>query len=224
MHPVAEELIRIYQEAQNPDIAAQQSAYMKNRFQFYGLKSNARRELSKKFLTKPLLPSKSEAVSIAHELYPMPHRELHYFAMELMFRYKKQFEKDDIVWIEKLITENSWWDTVDFIADKIAGSYFQNFPEQITRVTEKWMNSGNFWLQRSALLFQLKYKDKTDTELLEKYILQLAEDKEFFIRKAIGWILREYAKTDPAWVKQFVAENENILSGLSKREALKNIS
>lgn len=224
MHPVAEELIRIYQEAQNPDIAAQQSAYMKNRFKFYGLKSYTRRELSKKFLSKPLLPSKSEAVSIAHELYQMPQRELYYFAMELMFRYKKQFEKDDISWIEKLITENSWWDTVDFIADKIAGSYFQNFPEQITRVTEKWMNNGNFWLQRSALLFQLKYKDKTDTELLEKYILQLAEEKEFFIRKAIGWILREYAKTDPAWVQEFVKNNEELLSGLSKREALKNIS
>lgn len=224
MNPLTQELVSVLSRHGNPEIAAQQVVYMKNRFDFFGLKAPERRNLYRNLLQKETLPSKSEAIETVKELYVHPQRELHYFAMELIFRYRKVYETEDISCIEFMITENSWWDTVDFIADKIAGSYFMKFPSQIIPVTSAWMQSGNFWLQRSALLFQLKYKEKTDTELLAKYILQLAGEKEFFIRKAIGWVLREYAKTDPEWVKAFVSTNENLLSGLSQREALKNLN
>ena len=224
MNPYSQELIALLSEAKNPEIALQQKAYMKNKFEFFGLKAPTRRSIYKPFLLKNNLPEKSEAIEIIKELYKQPQRELHYFAVELAVKYKKQFEIEDIIWIEDLITQNSWWDTVDFVAANIVGAYFQTFPNQIEAVTKKWMNSGNFWLQRTCLLFQLKYKENTDIQLLTKFIIELAPEKEFFIRKAIGWILREYAKTDAEWVKKFVSDYKKILSNLSQKEALKNVS
>ncbi len=121
--------------------------------------------------------------------------------------------------IEFMVTHKSWWDTIDYIAAWHAGKYFQNYPKEILPVTERWMKSSNFWLQRSALLFQLKYKSNTNFDLLTNYILRLKGEKEFFIRKAIGWVLREYSKTDSEKIKGFVASND--ISNLSKTEALK---
>jgi 3-methyladenine DNA glycosylase AlkD len=139
--------------------------------------------------------------------------------MDLLDKYKKQLEVDDIVWIEKLIVTKSWWDTVDILATHLAGEYFKKHKNKIDLITNQWNNSDNIWLQRSSLLFQLKYKQNTNVFLLENYILNLKESKEFFIRKSIGWILREYSKTNPAWVIQFLQKNE--LSNLSVREASK---
>ena len=120
---------------------------------------------------------------------------------------------------EFMIINKSWWDTVDMIASHLVGTHFKRFPGLIPAYTEKWMASGNFWLQRTALLFQLKYKKETDVELMSDLIKRLAGEKEFFIRKAIGWVLREYSKTDPEIVINFV-ENQQ-LSNLSRTEALK---
>ncbi|MDO5655784.1 MAG: DNA alkylation repair protein [Flavobacteriaceae bacterium] len=207
-----------------PEVAQGQAAYMKNKFQFFGLKAPQRRILYNPFLKKTALPNKLEAIKIAKLLYAKPERELHYFAMELMYQFRKNSEITDSEWIEFLITHNSWWDTVDYIADKLAGNYFINFPEQIEPITKKWIMSNDIWLKRSALLFQLKYKEKTKVDLLSDYILKLSSEKEFFIRKAIGWILREYSATNPEWVKNFVAKNEDKLSDLSKKEALRNLN
>jgi 3-methyladenine DNA glycosylase AlkD len=124
-------------------------------------------------------------------------------------------------WIEKLVTTKSWWDTVDFLASNAAGPWFRKFPEKKSEITSRWNASENFWLQRMSILFQLKYKAETDTKILRSYILPLMESKEFFIRKAIGWALREYAKTDPKFVSKLVKELP--LSPLSKKEAMKGI-
>jgi len=134
----------------------------------------------------------------------------------------KHVNKDFISVIEFMITNKAWWDTVDMIATHHVAALFRRFPEMIPVYTKKWLNSQNIWLQRTALLFQLKYKDKTDTTLLFDMIRKLAGHKDFFIRKAIGWVLREYSKTAPDAVIQFIDQNQ--LSPLSKREALKVIS
>ena len=123
--------------------------------------------------------------------------------------------------MEYMIVKKSWWDTVDHAASDLTGPYFKLFPEQIIKITGRWNGSDNFWLQRSSIMFQKKYRKDTDTLLLSKYILLHTDSKEFFIQKAIGWALREYGKTDQAWVKRFVQQNK--LSPLSKREALKSI-
>ncbi len=203
----------------NAHIAVQQKAYMKDLFPFLGIKTPLRRDLCKPFLQRSFLPPKKEAVQIIKLLWLKPEREYQYFAQELMYKYTSQFEKDDIELIEWVIVNRSWWDTVDFIAAKIAGEYFKMFPQQIKPVTTRWMKSGNMWLQRSCMLFQLKYKMKVNVVLMSLFIQQLQGSKEFFINKAIGWMLREYSKTNPVWVKKFAAENK--LSNLSRREALR---
>jgi len=120
-----------------------------------------------------------------------------------------------------MILNKSWWDSVDGIASWIVGSIFKKNSELIVPVTNKWMKSGNVWLQRTCLLFQLGYKKETDLELMFGFIHELKGSKVFWLQKAIGWVLREYSKTDPGLVEDYVRNND--LAPLSRREALKVI-
>jgi 3-methyladenine DNA glycosylase AlkD len=212
----------VFKDHEDKDKAQKMQAYLKDKFVMFGINAPLRETLSQPFLTKEFLPPKEEANQIIEALWNKPQREYHYFAQQFAFKYAKKWVKSDIALLENMITTHSWWDTVDFIAAKLLGSYFKLFPEQIEPVTTKWLNSGNIWLQRSCLLFQLKYKKDLNTELLSRYIHQLNGSKEFFINKAIGWVLREYARINPEWVRQFV--NNTPLSNLSKREALKHLA
>ncbi len=193
--------------------------YMREQFDFFGLPSTQRRAISKEFMNSRPLPEGDEMRKIVRELWSLPEREFQYFGMELFMKLNKQWNEKERALIEELIVIKSWWDTVDYIASHIAGDYFKKFPDQIEKVTGKWNHSKNIWLQRTSLLFQLKYKKQTDFNLLSRYIEQLSDSKEFFIQKAIGWILREYSKTDPVTVKIFL--KEHTLAPLSKREAMK---
>jgi 3-methyladenine DNA glycosylase AlkD len=203
----------------NPKIALGQKAYMRNQFEFFGLKTNDRREIQKPFFIKQCLPKKSELGTIIKTLWEKPQRDFYHFSQELAYKYVNQLEKKDIKLYEYMVTHKSWWDTVDFIANKLMGAYFKAYPEQKFKYVEKWLKSNNIWLQRSALLFQLKYKEDLDSDLLSSTINALLGSKEFFINKAIGWVLREYSRTNPDWVVEFVNKTE--LSALSKREAIK---
>lgn len=208
-----------FEKHKNAKIALEQKAYMRHQFQFYGLKATVRREIQKPFFIKEYLPQKSEIEHIIKTLWEKPEREYQLFAQELAFKYVKQLELKDINLFEFMVTNKSWWDTVDFIANKLMGEYFKTFPNQKEKYVTKWLKSDNIWLQRSALLFQLKYKNKIDTVLLSSTINSLLNSKEFFINKAIGWVLREYSRTNPNWVIEFVNNTE--LSTLSKKEALR---
>ena len=205
----------------NPRIALEQKAYMRNQFAYYGIKATERREIQKPFFVKEFLPKKDKLDQIVIALWEKPQRDYQYFSQELAFKYVKQLAEKDIELYEYMVTHKSWWDTVDFIAAKLIGEYFKNFPEQRDAYVKKWISSNNIWLQRSALLFQLKYKENLDTALLSSIINSLLGSKEFFINKAIGWILREYSKTNPTWVKDFA--KKTALSSLSKKEALRLI-
>lgn len=195
--------------------------YLKNKFDFFGIKAPLRREISKFFLDKDHLPKLSEASLIVHELWNQPQRELQYLAIELLRKYNKISPPEWIDLYERLITEKSWWDTVDGLAAWHVGDHFLKYPDQMPGYTANWMNSGNIWLQRTCLLFQLMYKEKTDFQLLSSFIIPLAGSKEFFIKKAIGWALRQYAKSNPKIVLDFV--NKQPLAPLSYREAVKTI-
>lgn len=172
-------------------------------------------------MVKAYLPEKAELEEIVKALWAKPQREYQYFAQELVFKYAKQLKEGDIELLEYMVIHKSWWETVDFIAVKLMGKYFQLFPDQKAAFVEKWINAGNIWLQRSALLFQLKYKKAVDVELLSSTIQALSGTKEFFLNKAIGWVLREYSRTNQEWVRAFVSSTS--LSSLSKREALRLI-
>lgn len=204
---------------ENSKVALKQKEYVRNQFEFYGLKTDERREMQKPFFIKEYLPNKIELDEIVKTLWGKPQREYQHFSQELVFKYIKQFEKKDIKLLEFMVTHKSWWDTVDYIANKLMGAYFKIYPEQIDGYITKWLKSNNIWLQRSALLFQLKYKKDLDTKILSYSINSLLGSKEFFINKAIGWVLREYSRTNPKWVTEFVNKTE--LSTLSKKEALR---
>lgn len=203
----------------NAENARQQKAYLKDLFPFYGIKTPLRRKIQRPFLVQEQLPPKAVLTSLVHELWHMPQREYHYFAQELSYRYKKCLDHDDISLFEFMITHNSWWDTVDFIATKLIKAYFHSFPQKRNAFITKWISSGNIWLQRSCLIFQLHEKERTDVAIMTEVIRALLGSQEFFINKAIGWALRDYSRTNADWVVHFVSTHE--LHPLSKREALK---
>lgn len=210
-----------FKRHQNESISIKQKAYMKNHFEFYGIKSPVRREIQKPFLTNKHLPAKEDLIEIVTFCWNKPYRSFHYFAQELAFKYQKNQSQRDIYLYEFMITNNSWWDTVDYIAPKLIGNYFLTFPAERDGWIKKWLATDNLWLHRTCILFQLKYKDKLDLEFLSYVIQSLLGSKEFFINKAIGWILREISRTKPEWVLDFV--EKNTLSKLSNREAIRLI-
>lgn len=203
----------------DPKIAAEQRAYLRDQFLFYGIKTPVRRAIQKPFLVKAYLPPKENLEDLIRLLWNRPQREYHYFAQELAQQYAKQFEKKDIRLFEYMVTNNSWWDTVDFIAPKLIAAYFVKFPEERDPNVKKWLGSQNIWLQRSCVIFQLLSKENMDKDFLAHVINSLLGSKEFFINKAIGWALRDYSRTNPEWVKRFVSKTP--LEPLSKREALR---
>lgn len=212
-------LRHVYEKHADPERAGKMKAYMRGQFEYLGLPTPLRRKLSSDFYRDHGYPEPQEVPSIVEYCWDMPCREYKYFALELLVKMKKKTGHDSINLYESLITRQGWWDTVDLIAPALVGFHFQQYPEERVDHINKWIRSENTWLQRSCIIFQLKYKGDTDTRLLTAIILQLKDSREFFIRKAIGWALREYSKTDPGFVIRFVQNHE--LSGLSRREALK---
>lgn len=195
--------------------------YMKGHFEYFGIKSPERRIISKEFFAKNSLPEFTDLNEIVDKLFQMPEREFQYFAIELCGKFKKLWTEETLSLFEKMSVTKSWWDTVDSIKSVCFKPYFLKFPDKRYEITQGWINSENIWLQRLSVIYQLGYKDKTDVELLKRNILQLNESSEFFVQKAIGWALRDYARFDAEFTKQFVAEND--LKPLSRREALKNL-
>jgi len=206
----------------NREKAKPMKRYMKDRYEYYGIQTALRKEIARAFFAEKGLPREKELEEIIKELWRWPQREYQYFALDVLEKRIKKSEKEIIALLENLIITKSWWDTVDRIAQKLVGVLFQKHPELIIPHTKHWMDSGNIWLQRTALLFQLKYKKETNVEMLFGFIEQLAGSEEFFIQKAIGWALREYSKTDAETVISFIAQNQ--LAPLSVREGLKIVN
>lgn len=206
-------------QAANPELALGMAAYMRDQFVFLGIKSPERRALLSAFLAMYGLPDAQDAPAVAQALWKLPQREHQYNALDILRRLQKKLTPDFVPTLEWLITTKSWWDTVDGLATNTAGPIFAAYPQARETAVQQWRAEPNIWLRRTTLLFQLKYKDKTDVPLLFSLIEQNREDDEFFIQKAIGWALREYSKTDATAVRRFVARSQ--LSSLAEREALK---
>jgi 3-methyladenine DNA glycosylase AlkD len=207
----------------NPESARPMQAYMRDLFPYLGIRSPECTALIKAFVQEQTAPEGEALTEAVRELWQLPEREFQYAAIHLLEKQKKGLQAEDIKLFEDLVTSKSWWDTVDTLASRlIGGQLFIRYPELIAAYTERWIQSDNLWLQRTALLFQLSYKNRTDAARLFDYIRRTSASREFFLRKAIGWALREYSKTDEAAVRSFLDETE--LSPLSRREALKYVS
>ena len=215
-------LTQLYNTNRNEDYSLQMHNYMKFKFNFFGIKATERRVLLKTAIDKHKEEVARNYKQIARDLYQLEEREFHMCAIEIIEKYsRRHYDQKDINLITHLIVNNSWWDTVDFIAKQILGKYLKQYPEIIKEIISEYSNSENLWLIRSTILFQLGYKSKTDEELLYRICIINSYSNEFVIKKAIGWSLREYRKTNPTSVLNFV--NSTVLKPLSKKEAIRNI-
>ncbi len=206
----------------NRELAIPMENYMKNNFSFLGIKTEDRRIVLKDNYEKHESEVRADFRNIAWELFNKKEREFHICAIDLLVKkFKKNHILEDIKLIENLIVTNSWWDSVDTIAKYLLGGYLNQFPNETLKVIERFSNSENMWLNRSAILFQLSYKEKTDFDLLKSECEKHKESKEFFIQKAIGWALRDYSRFNPNGVREYV--NVTNLKPLSQREALRNL-
>jgi 3-methyladenine DNA glycosylase AlkD len=216
-----EKITSLFEEHRNEENAGPMSLYMKGNFPFLGIKSPLRKELEKQFFKETEILKKPFNQGFVEGLWEKDEREYQYTGITYMGKFIKKLPKDAISFLEGLITTKSWWDSVDSIAP-LAGELARNYPEIIEESIERWSVDDNFWLRRSAILFQLKFKHQTNEEILYDYIVKNADSKEFFIQKAIGWALREYSKTNTDSVKAFIEGNQ--LAPLSVREGSKYLS
>jgi 3-methyladenine DNA glycosylase AlkD len=213
-----------FHAAAGPENAAAMAKYMRGQFPFLGIKSPARRVLQREILAAAGRPSSEhDLAELAGHLWELPEREFQYAACDILSRYGKLLGPGFLAAARTLITTKSWWDTVDALAADVVGGIVLRNPGCAATI-DRWVESESLWLRRTALIHQLRYKERTDTGRLFGYCLARAGETDFFIRKAIGWALRQYSWTDPAEVAAFVAAHESELSGLSKREALLAIS
>ncbi|MBX7256614.1 MAG: DNA alkylation repair protein [Candidatus Hydrogenedentes bacterium] len=206
----------------DPEIAVGMQAYMKTSQFFYGIKTPVRRGLLRDALKKHPIEGQEAYEAAVRDLWYGKSREEMYLAVDLAEACRAYRTDASFPLYEEMLHSASNWDTVDGIAASLLGGLVRSNRAH-ERTVEHWITDPNFWVRRAALLVHLKHKKETNTALLEKTIVALMHEKEFFIRKAIGWVLREYAKTDPAWVRRFVARHEKGLSPLSKREAMKHL-
>ena len=195
-------------------------AYMRDQFPFLGLPTPARAALDRAVLAGVTVVEEADLAAISLACWDLREREYQYFACDVLRRHAARCGPAFIGTTRVLITTKSWWDTVDVLAQHVAGSLVARNPSLVP-VMEEWIDSDDIWLARTAILHQNRFKSATDPERLFRFCLRRAADKEFFIRKAIGWALREYSKTDAAAVRAFVDEHADELSGLSRTEALK---
>jgi 3-methyladenine DNA glycosylase AlkD len=221
MQPYVASLKTLFEQNADPAQAAPMKKYMRDQFEYLGIKTPKNAALQKEFLAKHGLPALSDLDSVLRDLWLLPQREFQYAAVGLLGRFNKQIPAGFIKTIEVLLITKSWWDTVDSLAGGTVGVHFQRFPDVREKVLPKWRLSDNFWLRRTAILFQLNYKKETDFGLLCEIIRENLDSKEFFINKAIGWSLRQYARIDPKAVKKFVKSTP--LHPLSRREAMKHL-
>ncbi|WP_425467168.1 DNA alkylation repair protein [Pseudalkalibacillus caeni] len=215
------ELESFFYSHRNDDDAEPMKKYMRDQFEFLGIKTPERKKLLKTFIKEHGMPQENNFNQTIEELWQLPEREYQYIAISLLDKALKKLPVDIILLLEHLIVTKSWWDTIDSIASGLVGEFFRLHPHLKDITTRRWMDSGNMWLQRTAILFQLSYKTETDSVMLFKYIKESSDSDEFFIQKAIGWALREYSKTEPAMVEKFIEEES--LAPLSRREGLKVI-
>jgi 3-methyladenine DNA glycosylase AlkD len=220
---ILDRLVPVYGAAADPERAAGMRAYMRDQFPFLGIPTAARRALSREVLAGAPTPTGDDLRAVALACWELPEREYQYFASDLLGRHARRLDPAFLDTVRYLVTTKSWWDTVDALASKVVGSIVDRHPETVATM-DVWLVDENLWLARTAILHQLTYKERTDTARLFRYCLARADHKDFFIRKAIGWALRQYAWTDPVAVRRFVAAHATELSPLSVREATKNLS
>jgi 3-methyladenine DNA glycosylase AlkD len=207
----------------NPDHAVAMAAYMKTDMPFFGVKRPDCSRIFKEAMRRYPVATRADYVRGVHEFWARPHREEKYMAVSLARAVPRYVSPPSLPLYRKLIVEGAWWDFVDDVAAHLVGTLLLEHRERIAPVMGEWIDHSDMWLRRSALLAHLRHKDQTDEATLFDHCLRRAAEREFFIRKAIGWVLRQYARTAPDSVREFVLEHRDAWSGLTFREATKHL-
>lgn len=221
LHPYLIPLQEAFRKHAVPADAVAMAAYMKGHFPFHGLKMPLRRALQQEHAALHGKPALADLPQVVLSAFAQPERELHYAAVDLIKARAPKLGAEHLPLVEEMIITKSWWDTVDTLAVHVAGVILKNRPAVIEEWNDRWIGSRDLWLNRTAILFQNRWKQDTDRALLFANIDRHAGSKEFFLRKAIGWALRELGATDPEAVLAFVHTRK--LSTLSEREALRKL-
>lgn len=217
--------------AGDPVRAGHQQAYMKSTLPFQGLSAPELRAVLRPVLADHRVDTEGAWHRAARALWDDAEVREHWYATIALLRHRaySQWVRPDLVpLLRHLVVTGAWWDVVDEIASHLVGDVLAKDREQMTPLMRQWARADHLWLRRTAVLSQVAHKGTADPVLLEDVLTANLEGSpfgsEFFIRKAVGWALRERARTDPAWVREFVAAHEQHLSPLSRREALKHLS
>lgn len=220
------EMIRYVTEtlaaAADPERAVRMQAYMRTEMPFYGVQKPGRVPILRHVLTNFPPEDRARYEDMVLALWSLPHREEKYLALGLAAGHRRYVVPESLPLYKRLIAGGAWWDLVDEVATHLVRHLVLNHAETTWPEIDTWIDDDDMWLRRSAIICQVGAKGGTDAGRLFDFCTRRATEHEFFIRKAIGWALREYAKTDPEAVAGFVATQPE-LSGLSRREALRNL-
>lgn len=208
----------------DPEKAVPMAEYMKTNMPFYGVQKTGRVPVYREMRTRFRPRSVDEYQSGIRALWGCPNREEKYTAIEYAIQNVSFITMESLELYEYLIRDGAWWDFVDLIAARLVGHLLLDNRETMRRVLDDWIDDENMWIRRSAILSQLKHKSRTDEEQLFGYCLRRSHETEFFVRKAIGWSLREYSKTAPETTASFLLQHRTDLSGLSYREGCKHLT
>ena len=212
---------KLYEEMiqhKNEEQAQKMSKYMLNKFEYIGIKTPERREIFKNFFKEYKNKEKIDW-EFVNKCWENKYREFQYVAADYLKNMKDKLTIDDIPKLKRLILKKSWWDTIDNLDMTIGALALKD--SNVNKILLEWSLDENIWLRRIAIDHQLLRKEKTNAELLEKILKNNLGQAEFFINKAIGWALRDYSKTNPEWVKNFIEENKEKMAKLSIKEASK---
>ncbi len=196
---------------------------MKTEMPFYGVQTPARTPILRRLVEDFPPEDREEYEELVLGLWNLRHREEKYLAIGLAVNHRRFVLPESLPLYRRLIVEGAWWDLVDTVATELVRRLVVEYPAETWPVVDNWIDDDRMWLRRSAILCQIGAKESTDTDRLFGFCARRAFEKEFFIRKAIGWALREYARVDGGAVARFVTDHRGQLSGLSYREATKHI-
>lgn len=214
---------RSLRERANPDKAVGMQAYMKTEMPFYGVQKPGRTEVLRRLRSEFAPGDRGEYEALVTALWELPHREEKYLAQGVAVEFKEFIVPDSLPLYRRFVVEGAWWDFVDETATHMIRELVLNYPSEVWPVVDSWNDHEDMWLRRTSIICQIGTKERTDADRLFRFCERRMHEQHFFIRKAIGWALREYARTDPGAVARFASEHREDLSGLSFREATKHI-
>jgi 3-methyladenine DNA glycosylase AlkD len=210
-------------DAADPDKAGPMAAYLKTTMPFYGVQKAGRTGVLRSLVRECPPADRAAYTDVVVALWELPHREEKYLAIGYARSFDEYVDSSSMPMFERIVVEGAWWDLVDEAAIKLVGRALLRHRAGVLPIVEPWRLSPDLWLRRSAIICQIGHKEDTDVELLERACTPNLGDREFFIRKAIGWALRDYARTAPDWVRGYCSANRSAMSGLSYREATKHL-